>query len=65
MCNQHIKMHIKRLYSAELECDATVAAAMERQQLRKWLLTWANDDMDNTMQTIQLDNKKQHWYHQE
>lgn len=61
-------MHIKRLYSQELQCDATVAANMERQQIRKWLLAWANDCIDETMQKIQLDikdNKMQHWYHQE
>ena len=68
MYNQDIKAYIKRLYSQELEHDETIGAAMERQQLRKWLLAWANDSIDETMEKIQLDikdNKTQHWYHQE
>jgi hypothetical protein len=68
MYNQDIKTYIKRLYSPELEQDETIGAAMERQQLRKWLLAWANDCIDETMQKIQLDikeKKTQSWYHQE
>ena len=68
MYNQDIKAYIKRLYSQELEHDETIGAAMERQQLRKWLLAWANDCIDETMQKIQLDikeKKTQSWYHQE
>jgi len=68
MYNQDIKAYIKRLYSQELEHDETIGAAMERQQLRKWLLAWANDSIDETMQRIELDikdKKTQHRYHQE
>jgi hypothetical protein len=68
MYNQDIKAYIKRLYSPELEQDETIGAAMERQQIRKWLLAWANDCIDETMQKIQLDikdRKTQSWYHQE
>ena len=68
MYNEDIKVYIKRLYSQELECDASIAADMERQQLRKWLLAWANDSIEETMEKIQLDikdKKTQQWYHQE
>jgi hypothetical protein len=57
MYNQDIKAYIKRLYSEELEHDESIGAAMERQQLRKWLLAWANDSIEETMQKIQLDIK--------
>ena len=57
MYNQDTKAYIKRLYSQELEHDETIGAAMERQQLRKWLLAWANDSIEETMQKIQLDIK--------
>jgi hypothetical protein len=68
MYNQDIKAYIKRLYSEELEHDETIGAAMERQQLRKWLLDWANDSIEETMQKIELDikdKKTQNLYHQE
>jgi hypothetical protein len=68
MYNQDIKAYIKRLYSEELEHDETIEAAMERQQLRKWLLDWANDSIEETMQKIELDikdKKTQNLYHQE
>ena len=80
MYNEDIKAYIKRYFSDELQNDEHIAAAMERQQLRKWLLGWANDSIEETMEKIQLDIKDkyteahmrewardqpQQWYHQE
>ena len=57
MYNEDIKAYIKRYFSDELQNDEHITAAMERQQLRKWLLGWANDSIEETMQKIQLDIK--------
>jgi len=38
-----IKSYVKRYFSDDLLNDKTIAGDMERQQLRKWLLTWAKD----------------------
>lgn len=57
MYNEDIKAYIKRYFSDELQYDETITAAMERNQLKKWLLGWANDSIDETMQKIQLDIK--------
>lgn len=68
MYNEDIKAYIKRYFSDELQNDEHIAAAMERQQLRKWLLGWANNSIEETMQKIQLDikeRKTQSWYHQD
>ena len=65
---ESIKAYIKRYFSDDLLNDKTITGDMERQQLRKWLLAWANDCIDETMQKIQLDikeKKTQSWYHQE
>ena len=40
---EYIKAYIKRYFSDELLNDKTITGDMERQQLRKWLLTWAKD----------------------
>lgn len=41
--DQDIKAYINRYFSDELQHDETPAAAMERLQLRKWMLWWAKD----------------------
>jgi len=38
-----IKAYINRFFSDELQYDETPAGAMERNQLRKWMLYWAKD----------------------
>ena len=32
-----------RYFSQDLQYDETIAGAMERKQLQKWLLDWAGD----------------------
>ena len=39
----YIKSYILRLFSDELQYDETPVGALERNQLRKWLLEWASD----------------------
>lgn len=38
------KNDIIRLYSTELQYDETITASMERQQIKKRLLKWANNE---------------------
>lgn len=38
-----IKAYINRYFSQDLQYDETIAGAMERKQLQKWLLDWAGD----------------------
>ena len=38
-----IKAYIKRYFSDDLQHDETIAGAMERKQLQKWLTNWAKD----------------------
>lgn len=40
---QDIKAFIKRYFSDDLQYDESIAGAMERKQLQKWLLDWAGD----------------------
>lgn len=58
MYNEDIKAYIKRYFSDDLQYDETITAAMERNQIKKWLLAWANDSIEETMQKIQLDIKE-------
>jgi hypothetical protein len=58
MYNEDIKACIKRYFSDDLQYDETITAAMERNQLKKWILNWANDSIEETMQKIQLDIKE-------
>lgn len=60
MYNEDIKAYIKRYFSDELQYDETITAAMERNRLKRWILDWANDSIDETMQKIQLDIKYKH-----
>jgi len=57
MYNEDIKAYIKRYFSDELQNDERITAAMERKQLKRWLLDWANNSIEETMQKIQLDIK--------
>jgi hypothetical protein len=41
--NELIKSYILRLFSQELQYDETPTGAMERKQLTRWLLNWANE----------------------
>jgi len=41
--NTDAKAYIQRYFSQELQYDETPAGAMERNQLKKWLLEWAAD----------------------
>lgn len=38
-----IKAYINRYFSQDLQYDETPGGAMERKQLRKWMLDWAKD----------------------
>ena len=38
-----IKAYIIRLFSDDLRNDKSIGGDMERNQLRKWLLAWAQD----------------------
>lgn len=38
-----IKAYINRYFSQDLQYDETPGGAMERNQLRKWMLDWAKD----------------------
>lgn len=38
-----IKAYINRLFSQDLQYDETIAGAMERKQLQRWLTDWAKD----------------------
>lgn len=38
-----IKAYINRYFSQDLQYDETIAGAMERKQLQRWLLAWAGD----------------------
>lgn len=58
MYNEDIKAYIKRLFSVELQRDGSIAAEMERNQLRKWILDWATNPHEETIQKIQLDIKE-------
>jgi len=63
---ESIKAYIKRYFSDDLLNDKTIAGDMERQQLRKWLLTWAKDYTgDPSYLRERALNQPQHWYHQE
>jgi hypothetical protein len=42
--NELIKSYILRLFSQELQYDETPTGAMERKQLTRWLLNWANEE---------------------
>lgn len=57
MYNEDIKAYIKRYFSDDLQNDEHITAAMERKQLKRWLLNWANDSIDETIEKIQLDIK--------
>lgn len=39
---QYIKVCIVKFFSEELQHDKSLGGSMERKQLKKWLLTWAN-----------------------
>jgi hypothetical protein len=41
--NEDAKAYIQRLFSQELQYDETPIGAIERNQLKKWLLEWAAD----------------------
>jgi hypothetical protein len=41
--NEDAKAYIQRLFSQELQYDETPTGAIERNQLKKWLLEWAAD----------------------
>lgn len=43
MNNADIKAYIQRYFSDELQYDETPVGAMERNQLKKWMLEWAKD----------------------
>ena len=61
---ESIKAYIKRYFSDDLLNDKTIAGDMERQQLRKWLLTWAKDySGDPSYLREWALNQPQHWYH--
>lgn len=38
-----IKNYISRFFSQELQQDKSLGGSMERKQLEKWLLNWANE----------------------
>jgi hypothetical protein len=44
-----IKAYINRYFSDELQYDETPAGAMERNQLRKWMLYWANEETNTKL----------------
>ena len=44
-----IKAYINRFFSDELQYDETPAGAMERNQLRKWMLYWAGDETNSKL----------------
>ena len=61
---EYIKAYIKRYFSDELLNDKTITGDMERQQLRKWLLTWAKDYTGDPSYLREWAlNQPQHWYH--
>jgi hypothetical protein len=41
--NTDAKAYIQRYFSQELQYDETPTGAIERNQLKKWLLEWASD----------------------
>jgi hypothetical protein len=41
--NEDAKAYVQRYFSDELQYDETPVGAMERKQLKKWLLEWAAD----------------------
>jgi hypothetical protein len=41
--NEDAKAYIQRYFSQELQYDETPTGAIERNQLKKWLLEWAAD----------------------
>lgn len=61
-----IKAYINRYFSQDLQYDESIAGAMERNQLRKWLLAWAKDYTGDPSYLRQWAlNQPQNWYHQE
>jgi len=44
-----IKAYINRYFSQELQYDETPAGAMERNQLRKWMLYWAQEETNSEL----------------
>ena len=42
----YIKSYILRYFSDELQYDESPVGAMERNQLKKWLLEWARTDTE-------------------
>ena len=63
---ESIKAYIKRYFSDDLLNDKTITGDMERQQLRKWLLTWAKDYTGDPSYLREWAlNQPQHWYNQE
>ena len=47
--NELIKSYILRLFSDELQYDETPTGAMERNQLKKWLLSWAQEETNSEL----------------
>jgi hypothetical protein len=39
---KYIKICIVKFFSEELQQDKSLGGSMERKQLKKWLLSWAN-----------------------
>lgn len=54
-----IKAYINRYFSQDLQYDETIAAAMERNQLRKWLLAWAGDREQHSFEKPELPGVKE------
>ena len=51
----YIKSYILRLFSDELQYDETPVGALERNQLKKWLLEWARTESNTEV--------KNYWAH--
>jgi|LakMenEpi03Aug12_release.lakeMendotaPanAssembly.Ray.scaffolds.fasta_scaffold6105447_1 hypothetical protein len=53
-----IKAYINRYFSDDLQYDETPAGAMERNQLRKWMLYWAQEETNTKLKKQVLKSSK-------